>query len=126
MRRMWSARSRLLANRYQPHLAHQSANPLPPNLIAEPSKTASHLPVSIPGRFKKLFVYQMHERQIQPALAGFLIVETGAAKAKKTALPGDAEPGMTGFDHTSPSDEAQRPKALSKKSRSTINWPILA
>src|SRR5690606_37209083 len=59
------------------------------------------------------------------------VSETGTTSRRprdrdQFALAADREPFVIGIDHHSPPIQAQRSKALAKKSRSTTSWPILA
>ena len=86
-----------------------------------------HLPGTIPRSLQKLPVNQAHKLQIQRSLAGALVVVGRPFYREQPALPGNAQALVVpGFDQAFPPGVAQRPKALAKKSRSTVNCPILA
>src|SRR5690606_38224893 len=67
-----------------------------------------------------------HQLKILRALASGLAVERGSRDRDQLALATDREPFVIGINHHSPPIQAQRSKALAKKSRSTTSWPILA
>lgn len=74
----------------------------------------------------RLLVDHPHQFEVVRGFPRRLVVERRAADSHKQALPGDREPGMGRLHHPFPPVSAQRPKALDKKSRSTVSCPILA
>src|SRR3990170_5514362 len=115
-----------LVDRTQPHLPHPPGDPLAADAPSTPTEPPCHLPGSEEGGLQELPVDDPHEIEVERGFSDRLVVERGAADSQKKALPGDAELGMGRFDHPFPPVSAQRPKALDKKSRSTVSSPILA
>src|SRR5690606_33525952 len=85
-----------------------------------------HLSRAIPGHFHERLVDDAHQFQVLRALARRLSVERRPRDRDQFALAADREPLVIGINHHSPPIQAQRSKALAKKSRSTTSWPILA
>src|SRR5690606_18659421 len=85
-----------------------------------------HLARAIPGHFHKSLIDDAHQFEVLRALADGLAIERGPRDRDQFALAADREPVVIGINHHSPPVQAQRSKALAKKSRSTTSWPILA
>src|SRR5690606_21752727 len=81
---------------------------------------------AIPRRFHEGLVDDAHQFEVLGRLAGGLTIERRPRDRDQFALAADREPFVIGIDHHSPPIQAQRSKALAKKSRSTTSWPILA
>ena len=96
--------------------------------MALPAQVPCHLPGTVPRGFEMLFVDQAHQFQILRVFAHRLVIVNRSFDREQFTLPGDTESGMVGFNQTFPSGrtQRQRPKALAKKSRSTVSCQILA
>src|SRR5690606_40397467 len=80
----------------------------------------------IPGCLHEGFIDDAHQFEVLRRLAGGLSIERRPRDRDQFALAADREPVVIGINHHSPPIQAQRSKALAKKSRSTTSWPILA
>src|SRR5690606_1914301 len=117
---------RCLVDRRQADRAHQPPDTLAADAPALAAQVPRHLTRAIPGRFHEGPVDDTHQLKILRALASGLAVERGSRDRDQLALATDREPFVIGINHHSPPIQAQRSKALAKKSRSTTSWPILA
>jgi len=93
---------------------------------ALPPQLARHLPAAVEGVFEKQFVDPAHQRQILRALSPRRVIERRPADRKQLALTAQAQAGAAGHDHRLALSPAHRLSPPAKKSRSIINWPILA
>ena len=115
-----------LIDRGQADLPHQTPRPLAADAPAQPAQVPRHLAGAIPRRLEERLVDEPHELKVLFALARRLAVERRPRDRYELALSDNGEPLVTGIDHRLPPIQAQRSKALAKKSRSTTSWPILA
>ena len=115
-----------LVDRRQAHQTHQAPGPGAAHPMALPAKPAGHLPRAVPRRLEELSVDQLHQLQVQLALALAVVVERRPRDSDQLALASDAESALVLADHRRPSVATHRPKALDKKSFSTVSFPILA
>lgn len=112
MRRMRLRGLRLLIDRRQAHLAHQSADSVATYIVALSAKELRHLARAIERVAEELFVDLAHEQKVQSVFALACVVVARAGDADQLALAANAEPRMLGFKHPCPPSVAQRPKAL--------------
>src|SRR5678816_1096812 len=112
---------RMLIDRRQTHLGHQPADAMTTNAPAVATQMPDHLTRTVPRCLQELLVDQTHQSERCRALHRRLTVERRAADRCQLALAYDREPWMIGFDHCLPPIQAQRSKALAKKSRSTTS-----
>ena len=90
------------------------------------TQLAHHLPAAEEGIFEKQFI-DVHQRQVLRALCPGRVIERGTADRQKPALMvPNAQVAVAGRDHRLALAPAHRLSPPAKKSRSTINWPILA
>ncbi len=85
-----------------------------------------HLTRAVPWRLEERLIDQPHQFEVLRGLACRRAIERGARNRNELALPDNGQPRTIGIDHHLPPIQAQRSKALAKKSRSTTSWPILA
>jgi hypothetical protein len=120
------ARLRSLIDRRQADLAHQTPHPLAADAPAQPPQMPCHLAGAVERALQEHLVDEPHEGEVLWALVRRRAIERGAGDGDQLALPDNGEPLVIGIDHHLPPIQAQRSKALAKKSRSTTNCPILA
>ena len=112
---------RRLVDRREPDLPHQTPHALAADAPAEPAQVAGHLASAVERALQECLVDEPHEFEVLRALAGRLTIERGAGDRHQLALADNGEPWVTGIDHHLPPIQAQRSKALAKKSRSTTS-----
>src|SRR5665647_2949869 len=108
------------------HLGHESPHAFAVHSKARKSKLAGHAPAPVERGGQILLVNETHELLIGGGGLRGAVVEAGTGYVQQVALRAYAEPGVVGVDHALPPTAAQRPKALCKKSFSTVSSPILA
>ena len=126
VRRVRRAGSRRLVDGLQAHEAHQTANPVTTDAVTLPPQLADHLTGAVERILQKQLVDPTHQRQVLRALALEDVIERGPADRKKAALTAQAQVGVVAPDHRLAFPPAHRLSPLAKKSRSTVNSPILA
>src|SRR5450631_4241353 len=104
----------------------QPADAMTTNAPAVATQVPGHLTRTVPRCLQELLVDQTHQSERCLALHRRLTVERRTADRCQLALAHNREPWMIRFDQCLPPIQAQRSKALAKKSRSTTSWPILA
>src|SRR3546814_5736374 len=85
-----------------------------------------HLPGTVERRLQELAVDQRHQGEVLGALAPSLMVIARSADRDEPALTGNRQAGVVGPDHRLALLPGSRRSPCSKKSRSTVNSPILA
>ncbi len=106
--------------------AHQSSRPAAPDAYPLAAKMANHLAGAVERILQEQIVDPPHQRQRLRTLPRRLVVERRPPDRQQTALPAQAQRRMVAHHHRPPLGPAQRPDPRDKKSRSTINSPILA
>jgi hypothetical protein len=112
---------RMLVDRRKTHLGHQPADAMTTNAPAVATQVPGHLTRTVPRCLQELLVDQTHQSKRCLALHRRLTVERRATDRCQLALAHNREPWMIRFDHCLPPIQAQRSKALAKKSRSTTS-----
>src|ERR1700754_4501094 len=84
-----------------------------------------HLTRTVQRRLHELLIDEAHQPQVQRALPATRVVQAGAADRQQFALSNHWQ-RMFASNQFAPPGHAHRPEAFAKKSRSMINWPILA
>jgi len=114
------------SERLDPHAPHQplhalavDAQTLCPQHCGHPTRAEKRV-----GRIQ--LVEPPHQRQIVVVGRPLRPVHPGSAQRKQLALPSDRQIGMIAVEQNFPVRLAHRPDLLDKKSRSTVNCPILA
>ena len=114
----------------KPHQAHQPSGPA----SADPHALAAQVKCHPTGAVERILQEQLvdppHRRERPRALPLRLVVERGAPERQQAALPAQAQRRVVAHHHRAalrPAHRpAHRPDPRDKKSRSTINSPILA
>src|SRR5208283_1225252 len=83
-----------------------------------------HLARPVERRREVLTVYQLHQHQILIRDFFRSVIQAGAVDVKQPALSRNWQRRVLALDGLAPLSEAHRPSACSKKSRSTLSWPI--
>ena len=113
-------------DRLKTQQAHQPSGPAPP----DPHPLAAQMPNHLAGAVERILQEQLvdptHQRQRLRALPLRLVVERRAPDRQQPALPAQAQRRMVAHHHRPTLGPAHRPDPRDKKSRSTINSPILA
>jgi hypothetical protein len=120
------ARARARNQRLDPHHAHQPLYPLPVDPATFLIEFEHHPPRAIERKFEMQFIDAAHHRQIVRPSDGLGPVDPRARQVEKRALAAHGQILAREFDHRPALRRAHRPGLLAKKSRSTVNWPILA
>ena len=118
------AGARLPIDSSQPHHPHEPLYPLPTYRYALPFQRCSHPPGSVEWGFQVLAVHLPHQGQV--LLRGLLgtVVEAGATDPQQRTLPHYGQGLMLPVHQPTPLCWAHGPDLSSKKSRSTLSWPI--
>src|SRR5438270_13368341 len=119
-------RSRLRSQRGDPHLAHQPLHPLAVDRKAFLLEHYRHPPRAEKRPEGEQLVEPTHHQQIVVVDRCCRPVDPRAGKAQKPALSTDREPAVLAIDERASVRCAHLPDLLAKKSRSTVNCPILA
>ena len=83
--------SRLSIDRHQPHLAHQTPNPLTAHATAFIPQDVAHLPGTEERQLHEQRIDPTHERQVDRRLAYRLVVVRRSLQLEHPALSPDAE-----------------------------------
>ena len=126
MVRVRDAGARLAVDRLQPQQPHQPPYPVPTYPLSLACQMTHHLPAAVERILQVQPVDALHQRQRLRALAHRSVVPRRPAQPDQLALPAHAQTVVFPFDHLSSLGPAQRPSPRAKKSRSTVNSPILA
>ena len=113
-------------DRLKPHQTHQTAGPTAPDPHACAAQMKRHPARAVERILQEQIVDPPHQRQRLRTLPHRLVVERRPPDRQQTALPAQAQRRMVAHHHRPPLGPAQRPDPREKKSRSTINSPILA
>ena len=122
--RRWLAGARLPVAGPQSHQSHEPLHPLPAYHHTLPVQRSLHPPGTVAGGFQLLAVQLPHQGQV--LLPGPLgaVVEAGAADSQQLALPRYRQGAMLPVYQLTPLCWGHRPDLSSKKSHSTLSWPI--
>ena len=108
------------------HQAHQTPGPA----SADPHALAAQVKRHPTGAVRRILQEQLvdppHQHERLRALPLRLVVERGAPERQQTALTAQAQRRVVAHNHRAALRPAHRPGPRDKKSRSTINSPILA
>ena len=110
----------------QPHQAHQTDGPAPPDAHTLAAQVKRHPTGAVKRVLQEELVDAAHQRQRLRALPLRLVVERGAPERQQAALPAQAQRRVVAHNHRAALRPAHRPGPRDKKSRSTISSPILA
>ena len=99
-------------------------------MTTDTNTLAPQLPHHLAGAVKRIFEEQLvdasHQRQVFSALPLCCVIERRSADRQNLALMAQTQVGVIACDHHLAFPPAHRLSPLAKKSRSTVNWPILA
>ena len=115
-----------LIDRLQAHQTHQTPNAMTADAKAFAAQLTHHLPGAVKWILEKQLIDAPHQRQVLRFLALRHVIERRPADQKKAALMAQSQIGVIAADHAFTFPPAHRLSPLAKKSRSTVNWPILA
>src|SRR5260221_6949719 len=123
---MTAAEVRFAIDRLDPPRADQARHALASAPVAASGKNDRNLPRPVNRRLQILLVDQTHPLKIARARRRRLAIHGRARQPQQRALPRDRQIQPAGFDLL----DALRPvyflSTSDKKSRSTINWPIVS
>lgn len=105
---------------------HQPAHPVAADRHRLQRQVARHLAAAVERVGQLQRVDAAHQRQGLGAVTVRRVVERRTAHREQRALPANAQTLVTLIDHRASLVAAQRPSPRAKKSRSTVNSPILA
>ncbi len=118
--------SRRLIDRLQSHQPHQASNAMTTDADTFAAQLTHHLAGAVKRILEEQLVNTTHQRQVPGALALRGVIERRPADRQNFALTAQAQIGVIASDHAFAFPPAHRLSPLAKKSRSTVNWPILA
>ena len=124
--RVGDAGARLAVDRFQPQQPHQPPHPVPTNRHPLARQMAHHLTAAVERVLQVQLVDTAHQLQCRRALPERSVVQRRAAHTEQSALPAHTQTLVLAFDHRQSLGPTQRPSPRDKKSRSTVNSPILA
>ena len=108
------------------HQAHQTPGPASADAHALAAQVKRHPTGAVKRVLQEQLVDPPHQRERLRALPLRLVIERGASERQQTALPAQAQRRVIAHNHRAALRPAHRPDPRDKKSRSTINSPILA
>ena len=126
MLRVGDAGARLAVDRFQAQQPHQPPHPVPTNRHPLARQMAYHLTAAVERVLQVQLVDTAHQLQCRRALPERSVVQRRAAHTEQSALPAHTQTLVLAFDHRQSLGPTQRPSPRDKKSRSTVNSPILA
>src|ERR1700677_3973906 len=109
-----------------PHHAHQPLHPLAIDAAAFLVELKRPPPGAVERQLQMQLVDPTHQSQIVRLRHRLGAVDPRARDVQQFALPAHRYAFAGSFDHRPSIRRAHRPGLLAKKSRSTVNWPILA
>ena len=113
-------------DRLQPQQPHQPPHPVPTYPLSLECQMAHHLPAAVERILQVQSVDAAHQRERVSALPHRPVVQRRPVQPDQLALPADTQTLVLAVDHFASLGPAQRPSPRAKKSRSTVNSPILA
>src|SRR4029077_7467205 len=119
-------RPRLRPQRRDPHSPHQPLHPLAVDRPPFRPQHRRHPPRAEKRPGREQLVDPPHQRKIVVVGGCRLPIDTGAGEAEQLALLANRRLAMSAIDERPTIRDAHLPDLLAKKSRSTVNCPILA
>ncbi len=110
---------------FQPHKPHQPLHPLAIDAPAFLIQVERHSARAVERLLQIEFVDPTHQSQIVGGRLGSRPIDAGTGDVQQLALPPHRQLGSTSLDLRASRRRAHRLGLLTKKSRSTVNSPIL-